>query len=160
MVRSDHAPRARLAEAIVAGDGGGMGVCVLNLCMARSRMTIDPRIPTMPGRSTSGCHQLGRHCLHQARSAVRCSASRMEGELHPSKNRSQDGLRHVVPTFLLMDDNANELLCFLVWPLQRQQWVLLCNFLVGALPYSHYVIRPFPSCGVRVLHPAQYDLTR
>ena len=22
-----------------------------------------------------------------------------------------------------MDDSANELLCFLVWPLQRQQWV-------------------------------------
>ena len=54
----------------------------------RSRMTIGPRIPTMPGRSTSGSHQLGRHCLHQARSAVRCSASRMKGELHPSKNRS------------------------------------------------------------------------
>ena len=33
-----------------------------------------------------------------------------------------------------MDDNANELLCVLVWPLQRQQWVLLCNRLVGALP--------------------------
>ena len=51
-------------------------------------MTIDLRIPTMPGRSTSGFHQPGRHCLHQARSAVRCSASRMKGELHPSKNRS------------------------------------------------------------------------
>ena len=37
----------------------------------RSCMTIDPRIPTMPGRSTSGFHQTGRHCLHQARSAVR-----------------------------------------------------------------------------------------
>ena len=31
----------------------------------------------MSGRSTSGFHQPGRHCLHQARSAVRCSASRM-----------------------------------------------------------------------------------
>ena len=48
-------------------------------------MTIDPRIPTMPGRSTSGFHQPGRHCLHQARSALRYSASRMKGELHPSK---------------------------------------------------------------------------
>ena len=45
-----------------------------------------------------------------------------------------------------------------MWPLQRQQWVLLCNCLVGALPYSHYVMRSFPLCGVRVLHPAQYDL--
>ena len=93
----------------------------------RSRTTIDPRIPTMPGRSTSAFHQPGRHCLHQARCAVRCSASRMKGELHPSKNRSYDGLRHLVPTFLLMDDSANELLCFLVRPRQRQQWILLCN---------------------------------
>ena len=52
----------------------------------RSRMTIYPRILTMPGRNTSGFHQPGRHCLHQARSAVRCSASRMKSELHPSKN--------------------------------------------------------------------------
>ena len=80
--------------------------------LGRSRMTINPRIPTMPGRSTSGFHQPGRHCLHQAQSAVRCSASRMKGELHPSKNRSKQGLRHLVPTFLLMDDSANELLCF------------------------------------------------
>ena len=55
----------------------------------RSRMTVDPRIPTMPGRSTLGFHQTGRHCLHQARSAVRCSASRMKGELHPSKISSR-----------------------------------------------------------------------
>ena len=47
------------------------------------RMTVDPRIPTMLGRSTSGFHQPDRHCLHQARSAERCSASRTGGELHP-----------------------------------------------------------------------------
>ena len=35
----------------------------------RSRMTLDPRIPTMPGRSTSGFRQPGTHCLHQARGA-------------------------------------------------------------------------------------------
>ena len=40
---------------------------------SRSCMTIYPSIPTMPGRSTSGFYQPGRHCLHQARSAVRCS---------------------------------------------------------------------------------------
>ena len=57
-----------------------------------------------------------------------------------------------------MDDSANELLCFLVWPLQRQQWTLLCNCLLGALPFSHYAMQSFPLCGVRVLHPAQYDL--
>ena len=132
----------------VAGGGGGT-----QFVHGRSRMTTDPRIPTMPGRSTSGFHQPGRHCLHQARSAMRCSTSRMNGELHPSNNRSSDGLRHLVRTFLLIDDSADELLCFLVWLLQRQQWVLLCNCLVGALPYSHYVMRSLPLCGVRVLHP-------
>ena len=80
-----------------------------------SRMTIQPRISTMPGRSTSGFHQPGRHCWHQARSAVRCSSSRMMVELHPSKNRSYDGLWLLVPTLLLMDDSANELRFFLVW---------------------------------------------
>ena len=54
----------------------------------RSRMTIDLRIPTMPGRSASGFYQLGRHCLHQARSAVSCLASPMKDELRPSKSRS------------------------------------------------------------------------
>ena len=53
----------------------------------RSLMTMDPRIPPVPGRSTSGFHQPGRHCLHQARSAVRCAASCMKDELHPSKYR-------------------------------------------------------------------------
>ena len=66
-------------------EGGGGGT---QLVHGRSPMTIDPRIPTMPGRSTSGFHQPGRRCLHQARSAVRCSASRMKGELNPPKNRS------------------------------------------------------------------------
>ena len=83
--------------------GGGKGVGRggrTQFVHGRSRMTIDPRIPTMPGRSTSGFHQPGRHCLHQARSAVRCSASRMKGELRPSKNRSRKTrLRHLVPTF-------------------------------------------------------------
>ena len=79
--------------------GGGKGVreCI-QFVHGRSRMTVDPRILTMPGRSTSAFPLPGRHCLHQARSAVRCSASRMKGELHPSKNRSSDGLRHLVPT--------------------------------------------------------------
>ena len=52
----------------------------------------------------------------------------------------------------------NDLLCFLVWPLKRQQRALPCICLVGALPYSHYVMRSFLLRGVRVLHPAQYDL--
>ena len=36
-----------------------------------SRMAIESRIPTLPGRSMSGFHRQGRYCLHQARSAVR-----------------------------------------------------------------------------------------
>ena len=59
---------------------------VLDIIHGRSRINRDPRIPTMPGRSMSGSHQPGRYCLHQARSAVRCSASRMKLELHPTKN--------------------------------------------------------------------------
>ena len=64
-------------------EGGG---CTHRMYGGRSRMTIDPRIPTMLGRSTSGFHRPGSPCLHQARSAVRCLASRMKGELHPTKN--------------------------------------------------------------------------
>ena len=78
-------------SAIATEWGTGGGVLdrrdVLVLMHGRSRMTIDPRIPKMPGRSTSGFHRPGRPCLHQARSAVRCPASRMKGELHPTKNR-------------------------------------------------------------------------
>ena len=57
----------------------------------RGRMIIDVRIPTIPGRSTSGFHRPGRHCLHQARSAVRCWASRTKGELHPTQHRFLGG---------------------------------------------------------------------
>ena len=52
----------------------------------RSRLTTDPRIPTMAERSTSSFYRLGKHRLHEARSAVRGWASRMKGELHPTKN--------------------------------------------------------------------------
>ena len=40
----------------VVTTGRQLGVCVLIIMHDRSRMTIDPRIPTMPGRSTSGFH--------------------------------------------------------------------------------------------------------
>ena len=43
----------------------------------------DPRISTMPGLRTSGFHRPGTDIyLHQARNAVRYSASRMKGELY------------------------------------------------------------------------------
>ena len=50
----------------VNGEGGGT-----QFMHDHSRMTIDLRIPTMARRRTSGFHLPGRHCLHQARSAVK-----------------------------------------------------------------------------------------
>ena len=77
---------------------------------------MDPRIPTIyAGTEHVGFSPTRQDiALYQARSAASCSASRMKGELHPSKNRSQDGLRHLVPAFSLADGSANDLLCFLV----------------------------------------------
>ena len=48
------------------GGGGGGGVLdrrdALDLMHGCSRRTIDPRIRTMSGWSTSGFHRPGRHC--------------------------------------------------------------------------------------------------
>ena len=75
----------------MAGGGGGVGVGVVvagggftHFMHSSSLKTIDPRTPTMPGRSKWGFHRPDRHRVHEARSAVRCSASRMKGELHPT----------------------------------------------------------------------------
>ena len=48
-------------------------------------------------------------CLHQARSAVRCSASRMKRELHPTTGRTAS------EAVLHMDGNFNGFIYFLVW---------------------------------------------
>ena len=69
-------------NALSRGKGG-----VIIVMRGRSRMTIGPRIPKMPGWSTSGFPRQGKHCLHRARSAVRRWPSRKKGELHPTKNR-------------------------------------------------------------------------
>ena len=51
--------------------GGGRAV---KSCMAvHSRMTIDPRIPTMPGRSTSG--------FHRPRADITCTKREMKHEV-------------------------------------------------------------------------------
>ena len=54
-----------------------------------SRMNIDPRIPAMPGRSMHVGFSLTKQTLlaPSAKRNVRCSESRMKGELHPTKNR-------------------------------------------------------------------------
>ena len=62
---------------------GGGGECT-HFMHSRSLKTVDSRIPTMPGRRSSGFHRPGRHRVHQ--SAVRCLARRMKGELHPTRN--------------------------------------------------------------------------
>ena len=67
---------------------GGPGGNFTRFMHSRSLETIDPRTPTRPGRNSSSLHRPGRNRVHQARSAVRCSGSRMKGELHPSQNRS------------------------------------------------------------------------
>ena len=55
-----------------------------------SRMTIDPRILTTLGRSTSiVTDQADIACTKREASTVRCSgANRVKGELHPTKSRS------------------------------------------------------------------------
>ena len=82
--------------------------CEINTCTAVVLRTIDSRrgggwvIVVMHGRSlsdhtpshpvTAGTEHVGflqkrQTLLSQARSAMRCSAIRMKGELHPTKNR-------------------------------------------------------------------------
>ena len=81
--------------AAAAAAAGGLISCV----------GVDPRIRTMPGRSMSGFHRPGRHRVHQARSAVRCSAGRMNGELHlvSTKNHLWGTPPHLVHALLAMD---------------------------------------------------------
>ena len=59
----------RGGEGRKGGEGGGVldRRNVFDLMHGRSRMTVDPRIPTMPGRSMLGFHRPGKHCLHHAR---------------------------------------------------------------------------------------------
>ena len=64
------------------GKLGGGGALIL--MHGRSGMTIGPRIPTMPGRRTSGVHRSSRHYLRQVRSAVTRWVSVMKVELHPT----------------------------------------------------------------------------
>ena len=73
-------------------DGEGRGVLSLSVAVVdgkggctqfghgRSRMAIDLRIPTMPGRSTSGFHQPGKHCVQ--RGAVRRGGGEGGGRTH------------------------------------------------------------------------------
>ena len=60
---------------------------------------------------------------------------------------------------------SNDLIFFRCGHIQRRQWVwyVTASWALYHMPWytpSHWVIRLFPLCGVKALHPAQYDLTR
>ena len=100
--------------------------------------TIDPRIPTMPRRSTSGFNRPGRHRLHQARSTLTSSVNRVKGELLPTKNRLVG--RTTALSCIWMTASRINLVVFWCGRFQRQHRGMLCNCLVGDLHYAHCVI--------------------
>ena len=57
---------------------GRGGACTLSM-YSHSHLTINPRIPTLPGRSTSNFHRPGGCCMFQARSAVKFGMVGREG---------------------------------------------------------------------------------
>ena len=156
--RADFFSRKETARTVV----GRRGKWCPPFVRGRSHMTIDPRIPTMLGRSTSGFHQPRRHGLHQARSAVRCTSSRMKRAkcILPRTTRYTDvGTLYLLSCFWMTAPMSHKLFSGVATP-ETAMGNLLCKCFVGALPYSHYVMRSFPLCGVRVLHTAQHDPTR
>ena len=102
LVSSSHENVRKRKSLLFSGGVFGRGGCT-QFVHGRSRMAIDPRVSTMTGRSTSGFHQPGRHCLHQARSAVRCSTSRTKGELHPVLEGDGGGYHRRISIFFLLN---------------------------------------------------------
>lgn len=84
-----HAPQSTIARA-----RGGVGGVLLHSLVSCISLVVWPwTLASRQYRETEqdvGFHLPGRRCLHQARGTVRCSASRMEGDLHPTKNRVWD----------------------------------------------------------------------
>ena len=135
------------------GGGGGQGTNGLH---GRSRMIIDPRIHTMPRRSTLGFHRLDRHgLLAPSASEVRCWGSRMDGAscILRRTARGEDFLAYWTTAW-------NDSISFPVWPLPETATGVISNCVVGASPYTHYVIRPFLLCEVNILYPTQMIKTR
>ena len=103
-------------------------------------MTIDKRIPTMPRRSTSGFHRPGGHRLPpSAKRSMRCSASRMMVELHPTKNCFRGGTRELPR----------------VW---ERRWRAQKNCRVFALP-SEQNTRYVRFCSSRLAHREGHDVS-
>ena len=66
MARFDEALCHVEVDGVLRVEGGGVGVCI-DVMHGRSRMIIDSRTPTMPGRSTSGfTDQAGIGCTNSA----------------------------------------------------------------------------------------------
>ena len=92
-------------------------------------MSIDPRIPYYAGTErTSGFHPTSRqtYCFApiNARSIVRCSASRMKGNTLHVLLRTARKTDFCTPCAYILaygDESANELLCCLAYPIQGQQ---------------------------------------
>ena len=59
-----------------------VGLDVLISCVAAVLKAIDPRTLCNAGTEHAAFYRLGRHGVHQARSAMRCLASINMGELH------------------------------------------------------------------------------
>ena len=118
----------------------------------RSLMTIDPYIPSMPGRITSSCHRPGKHCLHRAHGAVRCWASRIKGELHPT--------RTFEAVFLENGDQCQVIDVF-IWcgHFQRKQWVSYVT--PSWVPYHlNATCNDHPPCAKFRFSMHKNDLTR
>ena len=135
-----HHAQERRSWGVCDNEGGGGG-CT-QFVHGRSRMTIDPRISAMPGRSTSGFHGPGRRCLHQAPSAVRCSASRMKGEcILPKTARKKDfGTLCPLSCLWMTASTSYTLFSGVTTPettMGITNYYLVCNCLVGALPSSN-----------------------
>ena len=67
-----------------SGEGGGLGGVSIAIHGRSVKTNIYPRIPTLP-EARQVCTDQAGCCLHQARSAVRFSATRVKGELHPAR---------------------------------------------------------------------------
>ena len=72
-------PRSCLDLTIATLGGGAHSM------RSRSRITTDPH-PYNIETGMSGFHRPGRHRMHQALNAVRCSAVLVKAELHPIKS--------------------------------------------------------------------------
>ena len=68
----------------------------------RSCMTIDPGVPTLPARSTSGFTDQADIACTKREAPVRCSAGRMKGKMHSTINKN----RFLRRTFLNMNDSV------------------------------------------------------